>query len=295
MGAPRNSVAERPSDFIRALVCGYSRASRDSRRLLMLRAFIDDSDIGRHPVYVLAGWIAPVEAWAKFSDEWAAVLAMRPRIDYFKYSEAMNFSGEFNGICEASRNEKMAILYNLIEEYKLNGVSAIIDHSVFKRTLARSGHKLAKNPYFMIFYLMARNILEYCKNKGGDEKIDMVFDYQPGQVGIVLQAWEFFVRTAPAEYSRFFNNPPIFQDDKKTVALQAADFVAGWLRANEAKRIANKAMPNPPWRKSPGNCLLTRTELTEEAAKEMLGFIINVVPFKLTGTFGYGYPSGADS
>jgi len=60
----------------------------------MLKAYFDDSRMGQPPCYVLGGWIAPAKVWAPFSDAWLDILWMKPRIEYFKFQEAMNFSGE---------------------------------------------------------------------------------------------------------------------------------------------------------------------------------------------------------
>ena len=42
---------------------------------------------------------------------------MSPRIRYFKFKEAMNFDGEFHGLTEQSRNEKMILLMRVIEDH----------------------------------------------------------------------------------------------------------------------------------------------------------------------------------
>ncbi len=83
----------------------------------MLRASFDDSAVGQGPVYVIAGWVAPAEKWVPFADDWHAVLDMRPRIEYFKFVEAINFSGEFLGISEEMRDEKLKLLLRIIEDY----------------------------------------------------------------------------------------------------------------------------------------------------------------------------------
>jgi hypothetical protein len=84
----------------------------------MLQAFVDDSGTGgQPPVFVLAGFIATVNEWTAFSDEWQESLEMRPRIKYFKMSEAMTFGGEFSGWSEQSRNDRVARLYRIIENH----------------------------------------------------------------------------------------------------------------------------------------------------------------------------------
>lgn len=62
------------------LVCGFPSRERDGRWLLMPKAYIDDSGRKDHsPVFVLAGWAAPVATWIPFSDDWQAALDISPR------------------------------------------------------------------------------------------------------------------------------------------------------------------------------------------------------------------------
>ena len=73
-----------------------------NRLLLMLKAYLDDSSMGQAPVYVLAGWVASAKVWAPFADAWDKVLRMSPRIEYFKFDDAMTFDGPFRGMSEES-------------------------------------------------------------------------------------------------------------------------------------------------------------------------------------------------
>jgi hypothetical protein len=75
--------------------------------LFMLKAYIDDCRMGdlSADVFVLAGWLAPVQIWTVLSDDWNAVLRMSPRVRYFKFDEAMGLSGEFYGMSPEARDE----------------------------------------------------------------------------------------------------------------------------------------------------------------------------------------------
>ena len=100
-------------------------SKRSNRLLLMLKAFIDDSNMNTGPVFVLGGWIAPAQTRAAFSDAWQEALRMSPRIEYFKLTEALNFNGEFNGLSEKSRDEKLTLLMSIIDEFKLTAVCSV--------------------------------------------------------------------------------------------------------------------------------------------------------------------------
>src|SRR4051812_4736199 len=124
----RDSAADR----MWGLVCAYAEPSRSSKLLLMLKAYIDDSHMGSGSVFVLAGWLAEAKTWATFADDWDAVLKMSPRIKRFKYAEAMNFNGEFNGMSRERRDEKLRLLMGVLEKHEPLAISTIIPRSIFR-------------------------------------------------------------------------------------------------------------------------------------------------------------------
>ena len=65
------------------------------------------------------------------------------------------------------------------------------------------------------------------QRKGETDKINFVFDIQPGKVEIVTPAWEKFLEVAPKEIRPLVSDYPIFRDDKTTLPLQAADLAVG--------------------------------------------------------------------
>ena len=236
---------DRPSDFIRGLVCGYANPIRDGVKLLMLRAYVDDSHMGQAPVYVLAGWVAPAEVWARFSDAWRDVLWMSPRIEYFKYAEAMNCRGEFLGMSETRRDEKVRLLLQVIEDHSLFGISSLIPSSTYDIV-----RPYVKNPYIHSFFGIIVGLTRHYKSLGIEDKIEFVFDYQPGsdQMRQVQEGWEAFKSIAPPEYKNYlFDHPPTFQSDNVVLALQAADFHAGWLHRQTADTILDVETGKPLW------------------------------------------------
>jgi hypothetical protein len=218
----------------------------------MLRAFFDDSNIRQGPVYVLAGWVAPAEKWTPFANDWQAVLDMRPRVSYFKYSEAMNLSGEFLGISEPSRDEKLKLLVGILEEYGVVGISASVPHKVFAGWFCRAPAPF-NNPYLMLLYGVAGRLLRYARSIDYTDTVDLIFDTQLDQVDKVMDAWSGFVRNAPDELRPLIGDPPIFRDDKKTLPLQAADLHAGWLREMNTALELGREVPTPPWHPRGGN------------------------------------------
>jgi hypothetical protein len=62
------------------------------------------------------------------------------------------------------------------------------------------------------------------------EPLDIIFDTQDDIRRVLNEAWDGFLATRDAETAKFFTGPPIFRDDKEFRPLQAADFLAWWVR-----------------------------------------------------------------
>lgn len=93
---------------------------------MSVRAYIDDTGGGVGPVFVLAGYIATAEQWTAFSNEWQALLDMKPRLERFKMSEAANWSDQ-------QWNERLPLFYRAIENYAAAGLSISIPYDEFCR------------------------------------------------------------------------------------------------------------------------------------------------------------------
>ncbi len=264
-------TATKASDRVRALVCGIPRARREHRILVMLKAFIDDSEIGTAPVYILGGWVASVPQWETFSDDWDKVLRMSPRIRYFKYSDAMGFNGEFAGISKESRDEKMKLLVGVIEDCKLLGVVTILPDVIWKRYFAPAPERDIRIPYFpMVFSLIGR-LVEHHYANGVTEPTEFVFDDQPGKTEYVIDAWRQFRRNAPPQVVPLISpNLPSFQSDEDVVALQAADLIAGWSRQQQKWFATDKTdLPAMPWGEKGKSVKCIRRFWTDDFARQV--------------------------
>src|SRR5262249_30706221 len=121
----------------------------NNRMLFMMKAYVDDSFMGRAPVSVLAGWIASASTWARFSDEWQEGLAMKPRLDYFQVNGAMSFSGQFARWGEQSRNERMRLLVRIIADHRPLGIASAMPYDLYQRVFGKNPDKAIAHPYFV--------------------------------------------------------------------------------------------------------------------------------------------------
>jgi hypothetical protein len=213
----------------------------------MLQVYIDDSSLGEGQIGLLAGWMASAADWAKFSDDWAQALTMSPRLQYFKFSEATSFSGEFSGWSEQSRNERLRLLVNTIATYKPLGFATAVPHDLYREGFGNHADKVLRYPYFFLFNSIVADISRYLASRGVTEKVDFIFDIQPNQTDAVRASWGRLRKAAPPDVRPVLGDYPIFRDDKTTLPLQAADLTVGWLRQQALSRINGTQLEDPLW------------------------------------------------
>lgn len=220
---PRWSKAATP---VWALVSGLPERRRNRQLLAMLQVFIDESVSKEFPVYAMAGPVATAEQWAKFSDEWQAVLDMPLKLDYFKMSEAMSCIGQFAGFSEERRDERVQMFADVLNANHIGGIACCLPHNVYKEIFVHPGiPKYLQNPYLFLLF----GILQYIPALMGhlklEDDVDVIFDDQMGAKDRVMNSWEALKTLAP-----YLTNPPAFRNDQKTLPLQGADMIAWVVR-----------------------------------------------------------------
>jgi hypothetical protein len=256
----------------------------------VLRAFVDDSHVGdkASPCYVLAGWVAPNSAWPRFSQDWDAVLRMSPRIRHFKFDEAMGLSGEFQGVTAQSRDEKLRLLVNLLGEYAPLGIASILPRELFERICRSHPHRFIRNPYALLFFGVAGRLVKHYEWAGSTEKIEFVFDYQPGGKMVQLEeGWQAFVDAAPPDARALLcDHAPSFLDDRQATSLQAADLHAGLVHLFESASLRGEAVPAFAWGQGAANLTRVYWMMDEKWAR---GAIAAMAGPAITYRYGYGY------
>jgi hypothetical protein len=221
-----------------------------------------------------------------------------PRIEYFKYAEAMNFKGQFAGILEAARKEKLRLLINLIEEHKIVGIASAIPHNIFFPMFGNHSHKYVRNPYFISFYGIAGRLTAYLAANGIKEKVEFIFDFQPGsdQMREAQDGWSNFREVAPPEYHDYIQvHPPSFLDDKDVVALQAADLHAGWTRETLTMLERGVTDPKPIWHPSGDKIISIGVAWGLENLVTIFHSMFGFSPAIATYTFQFGLASNGPS
>jgi hypothetical protein len=257
----------------------------------MLRAFIDDSNIGGDaPVAVLAGWMAPAKVWAPFSDAWDMVLRMSPRIEYFKWKEWRGLDGEFHGISEPSALEKLKLLVGAIAQHEPLGVASMMSNKLYQEIFHDSPDSIMRQPYFLSFYSVVVQLVEYAAVHFPGQSIDFHFDTQPGQMAAALGAWERLKETAPPEMKKVIGAVG-FNDDRRTKPLQAADLNAGFMREQAEYGCFGKEPPAPPWGDTGSSIKMLHRIWTAQTFHELSRSGAFQVPARLIPSSTWGLPS----
>jgi hypothetical protein len=260
-----------PAASIWAMVCGLPPEKRRRYRLVILNGFVDDS-YDEH-AFVLAGYVAPVEEWASFSKDWQAALDAKPSIEYLKMSEAMvRPTGQFYGWTKEARDEKLRLLYSIIDKYVSFEVSAAIPKAIYATEFARHLHKVARNPYYLACYGLIIDLARHQMKIGMPEKVNFVFDDQVMEKGKVLDVWDRILREAPPDVKPMLGDVPAFKSDtgdQAVLPLQAADFEAWWLRRRWLEKLTGIPRLEYPWTPEPipgAHCEWTAEKLKEALA-----------------------------
>jgi hypothetical protein len=233
------------------MVAGIPSKERGKRQLLMLQAYVDESVSTDPAIYVMAGLIAPAENWARFSDDWAEILSMKPRVNRFKMSEAMNCGGEFGSWSEDRRDERVLLLQNVISNHATAGVCAALMVDDFNQII--KGSQLPKqfqSPYYFLLYQMISALSDAQGQLGLDSAVDFIFDDQITEKGRILKDWDLFKSTMQRD-NKLIGDAPAFKNEEHVLPLQAADLIAWIIRAHaEDQSLGKERRPILSGRKS---------------------------------------------
>jgi hypothetical protein len=217
----------------------------------MLQVYFDETRVGKPPLYVLAGWVSDAKTWVSFMEEWDRILRMSPRIAYFKYDHARNLHGEFEGMTEARRDEKVGLLAQTILEHNLVGVCSMIYASTFEKFFKGKLFGDLKSPYVWLAYTAYARLLSHAHANGEVNKITTYFDDFPGQAEHVRKWWPDFIETIKdiePEAEKLIARHPYFVDDKDQMPIQAADLHAGWRWEIETAALDGVSPPKTMWK-----------------------------------------------
>ena len=209
---------------------------------MVTQAYIDDSgNSSSSPIFVLGGFIAPIDKWQSFSTEWQAALDAPPTLEYFKMKEAARLKDQFHprkGWTHELRDQRIDRFADIIHKHAHLRVSIALRNSDFKKYLrsipAVNRGLAADTPYITLLSLMMVAVAHSRESYNLTEPIDFIFDEQDGIEEELGHFWPSTKRKSENAINNFlrdsFQHMPLFRDEKEFLPLQAADLYAWQVR-----------------------------------------------------------------
>jgi len=202
----------------------------------------------------MGGWVASVEAWENFSDDWDRELHRAPAIPYFKQKEANSKTEQFAGWAEADINLKTFRLaqvvdrhidprrkqYGILTGLKPEVLRILLRLSVAAKKQVRSALKMTE-PYDFCFHsVIGMVLLHQHFNLRENKFVDFIFDTHSSfercekihreVKGLMLPELAAIAGTITEG------------DDKQLAPLQAADLLVG-----QATKNLKQGKPDKPF------------------------------------------------
>ena len=122
------------------------------------------------------------------SDEWSAILAASPSIDYFHAVEAQNRRNQFKGWKETERDRKVMGLAGVVERHPLFSFDCRMSVASFQRILLPVSPHDLRSPDFVLFHAVVTTAARQLHMNQVDLPIDFIFDEQ-GNIGAEAALW----------------------------------------------------------------------------------------------------------
>jgi hypothetical protein len=233
---------------LRRLYSGLPRQRREGRVLAVLQAFIEDSGRGQEdkPVFVLAGYVARVQAWEAFADEWQKALDKYPKVEYLKGKEAIGLFGQFKGWTEEARDRRVLQLVAIANKYAKFAVTLAVHKPEFDRILKQNSGVL-KKLYVPAVATITLGVLASVFKQPTFEKLEFIYDEGMLHGKVFEDAYQAMMMELPIEVTRCIGRKSRMEDDKEFLPLQAADLLAWHFRNDLVHKWDNHLYESPIW------------------------------------------------
>jgi Protein of unknown function (DUF3800) len=191
-----------------------------------VKLYCDDSGTDGGEFCVIAGYLFDDNAVIEVSRSWRSVLEAEPTLQYFKMKEAESRRGQFWGISERARDEKLLSLVQVVKSHATYGVGSFVGHRPYNSIARGALPSTVDHPYWLCFQGIIGDLLHLYKSGVIAQNIDLVFDTQ----GAGFERRGKLMQGASKEMLDGVGVSLIgtlsFADDKTEPALQAADLLA---------------------------------------------------------------------
>jgi hypothetical protein len=144
----------------------------------IVKLYCDDSGTDGGEFCVIAGYLFEDDAVVQFSQTWRSVLEAEPTLEYFKMKEAESRRGQFWGISEAARDEKLMSLAQIVKGHAAYGLGSFVGHRPYNSIARGALPATVDHPYWLCFQGIIGGLLHLYKNGVTVQKTDFIFDTQ---------------------------------------------------------------------------------------------------------------------
>lgn len=204
----------------------------------MLQAYVDES-VSLAPgsrLFVMGGYIATIEEWMAFSNDWAKTLSLNS--PHFRSIEEFKASVMHSS---ATALEQSMFFYRVIERH----LKRYIVCTVWLDDLAEEHRRvqwpkwldnvdILASDYFTAFNQLIHGIAQFQGRLGFDAPIDVIFDNHTGK-SKCMRAWDIMKKYGHSSLRPKLGAKPMFRDSKEAMPLQAADLLCYWARESVLK------------------------------------------------------------
>lgn len=230
-----------------ALTCGYAPQER-ARRLLGVYVFHGDDSGKGGPFFVVGGLVAKIENWIALESVWQAILDEPPKIDYFKFIDAFNCRNQFRQLTTTGRNRRVKKFIQAINDHCHFADASITDVEAHKTVLRGKVSASVDQPFIAGYTQVMVTTTLYLTGDGVRDEVDFIFDEMDDTTLLEIRnAHRLMKNSGHKEIAGRLGQLPITRDDKKTVALQAADLWAGLVRQVEEDALAKRVTIARHW------------------------------------------------
>jgi Protein of unknown function (DUF3800) len=203
----------------------------------VLVCYLDDSGEAKEPVITMAGLLGSADRWLDFERQ-ARTFFDEVRLRYLHTVDLHHRRGEFEAWSSAETAEFAHALFRIVERYALFAVEFSVLKSRFNERKIRYGLRRETSAFSMCFRGVLDRIVKDEDFQEAEEapEANLSFVVESGNKNNqdVLQRFKAIKRMDPNRFGS-----PVFEDKRKCIALQAADFIAFYSR-----RIRNRASEN---------------------------------------------------
>jgi len=208
---------------------------------MILHAYLDDSY--DNDWYVVGGFLAPKSVWEIFGARWYSALKEKPRLGFYRTSDALALAGQFQHFDREQRDDRIVRLSEVLPLKNFFGISAHLSRNDFEEFFTPNFLPVYGDPYYICaLYLIENTCLAMKVSRPNPKIVDFIFDRQ-GKVGDKFRT-VFDRGIKPLSTSLFpFIGQCRHEDKEKVLPLQAADMHVSWRRRILRGIVADNATP----------------------------------------------------